>query len=305
MIKRMNDILSKDNLDLVSSHETNDYPIYFIIAQPRGASTLFQQLITSNLHIGYINNFLAKFYQAPTFGMELEKDIIDKNYKSNYISAYGNTKGINEPHEWGWFWKEQLNLQGNEHYSKETNFDNLRTNLNFITNTKKLPLVIDNVYAMANLLKFKDNFKNIRIINLTRDLYFICNSIINARIKRYNDINHFYGHIPNNISTIKKIENPIEQIVFQVKSIQKEIDLITSEFKNAQLTIDYEEIYNNSFEVVQKFKNFVSNIDSIELEEKQRHLPNLNYRNSTKLINNKYKEELDYFYEKYFGEKND
>ncbi|WP_162919104.1 hypothetical protein [Malaciobacter halophilus] len=301
----MNNLLSKENSNLVSLHENNNYPIYFIIAQPRGASTLFQQLITSNLHIGYISNFLAKFYQAPAFGIELEKDIINKDYKSNYISSYGNTKGINEPHEWGWFWKEQLNLKDNEHYCKKQNFDNLKTNLNFIVNTKKLPLIIDNVYAMANILKFKDNFKNIRIINLTRDLYFICNSIINARISRYDNINHFYGHIPNNISVIQKIKNPIEQIVFQVKSIQDEIDLITTEFKNAQLTIDYEEIYNNSFEVVQKFKDFVKNSDSIELKEKEKHLPKLNYRNSSNLINNKYKDELDYFYKKYFGKRND
>jgi len=280
-------------------------PVYFIVAQPRGASALFQQLIISNLHIGYVSNFLAKYYDSHLEGLELEKDVLDKNFKSNFLSKYGNTDGINEPHEWGWFWKDKLNLVGDEHYSDDINYRELKTNLKEITEYKKLPLIVDNIYAMSNLVKLKNNIPNIKMINLTRDLYFICNSIINARLSRYDDINQFYGHPPKNIDEILKIKNPIEQIVFQVKSIQNEIDAMLDSFSVEDIiSVDYEDIYGDSFDVVNKFHTFVKN-DSIDLVYKEKHLPKLSYRNDKNLIKEQYKDELDFYYKKYFGNLDD
>lgn len=280
-------------------------PVYFIVAQPRGASSLFQQLIISNLEVGYISNFLAKYHDNHKRGLILEKEILDKNFKSTFLSQYGNTEGLNEPHEWGWFWQNKLNLQTPQHYSDNINYLDIKQSLDDITRYKNLPLIIDNVYAMANLTKLHNKISNIRMINLTRDLYFICNSIINARLSRYNDINMFYGHPPANIEEVLKIKNPIEQIVFQVKSIQNEIDLTIKSFdKEDVLDIDYKDIYNNSFDVVNKFHSFVKK-DDINLVYKEKHLPKLSYRNDVNLINNLYKDELDFYYEKYFGNKND
>lgn len=302
----MNALLSATSKEILEQDNEQLFPIYFIIAQPRGVSTLFQQIITSNLDVGYISNFFAKFYDAVPFGLELEKEVMNREYKSNFISNYGNTEGIHEPHEWGWFWQKQLNLNGDEHYTKKDTFEELYQALSFISNQKQMPLLIDNVYAMANILKFKSTFKNIKIINLTRDLYFICNSIINARLSRFNNINEFYGHKPRNIEEILKIKNPIEQIVYQVKSIQNEIDkIVQSHESTSVLHIDYEEIFRDSFAVVNKFRTFVQKNDDITLQYKEQHLPKLSYRNDKNLIKPQYKEELDHFYEKYFGKNHD
>jgi len=279
--------------------------IYFIVAQPRGASTLLQQLLISNLNIGYISNFLAKYYDSHIEGLKKEKAILDINFKSNFKSQYGNTEGLNEPHEWGWFWKDKLNLKDSEHYSNNIKIDELEESLNDIITYKKTPILIDNVYAMSNLLELKNKIPNIKIINLTRDLYYISNSIINARISRYNNIQAFYGHPPKNTEEILKINNPIEQVVHQVKSIQNEIDETMSVFDDKDiLNIDYEDIYNDSYSVVNKFHNFV-NDDGIKLNYKEKHLPKLTYRNDPNLINPLYKDDLDFYYNKYFGTKND
>lgn len=301
----MNETLQEQNSKLITKYIDEKYPIYFIIAQPRGASSLLQQLLSSNLNIGYISNFLAKFYKSPVFGLELEKDVVDKNYKSNFLSSYGNTSGLNEPHEWGWFFKEHLGLEDAQHYTNKEEFRNLKSNLLAVTNIKKAPIIIDNIYAMSNILKFKKDFKNIKIINLTRDLYFICNSIVNARLSRYSDINEFYGHLPQNIEEILKIQNQVEQVVYQVKSIQNEIDEILENFDDEDIVnIDYEDIYKDSFGVVEKFKKFVLK-DNINLEYKEKHLPKLTYRNDESLIKPEYKDELDFYYKKYFGSEDD
>lgn len=305
MLNLMNETLHEQNSKIVRGYKDETYPIYFIIAQPRGASSLLQQLLISNLNVGYISNFLAKFYKSPVFGLELEKNVIDKNFKSSFLSSYGNTSGVDEPHEWGWFFKEHLDLEGKQHYTNKEEFSSLKSNLLAVTNTKKLPLIIDNIYAMSNILKFKKDFKNIKIINMTRNLYFICNSIVNARLSRYSDINEFYGHPPANIEEILKIQNPMEQIVYQVKSIQNEIDEILENFDDKDIiNIDYEDIYKDSFAVVKKFHKFVQK-ENIDLEFKEKHLPKLIYRNDKNLIKAEYKDDLDFYYKKYFGNMND
>jgi hypothetical protein len=278
-------------------------PVYFIVAQPRGASSLLQQLLISNLEVGYVTNFLAKYYDDHKKGLKLEEEILDKNFKSTFLSNYGNTDGLNEPHEWGWFWQDKLNLTSPHHYSDDIDFNLVKQSMNDITAHKKLPLIIDNIYAMANLMKLNNNMNNVKMINLTRDLYFICNSIINARLSRYNDINQFYGHPPANIDEILKIKNPIEQIVMQVKSIQDEIDLTIKSFDEKDvLNIDYEEIYKDSFDIVTRFHDFVKQ-DGFELKYKEKHIPILSYRNDPSLIKDTYKDKLDFYYEKYFGDK--
>ncbi len=305
MLNLMNEMLQEQNAKLVTKYKDEKYPIYFIIAQTRGASSLLQQLLSSNLDIGYISNFLAKFYKSPIFGLELEKDVVDKNYKSSFLSSYGNTSGLNEPHEWGWFFKEQLALKDAQYYTNKEEFNSLKSNLLAVTNIKKLPLLIDNVYAMSNILKIKKDFKNIKVINMTRDLYFISNSIINARLSRYSDINKFYGHPPKNIEEILKIKNPIKQIVFQVKSIQNEIDEILENFDDKDIiNIDYEDIYKDSFGVIKKFHKFVQK-DNINLKYKAKHLPSLTYRNDESLIKPEYKDDLNFYYKKYFGDRDD
>ncbi len=301
MLNSLNNLLQEENTRQSVQYKDEQYPIYFILSQPRGASSLLQQILLSNLEVGYINNFLAKFYKSPIFGLALEDDIIDKDYQSNFISTYGNTVGINEPHEWGWFWKNQLELADGEEHTKLNNFTALKHNLLSITNSRKLPLLIDNSFAISNLLKIKKEFKNIKIINMTRDLYYISNSFINASIKRYDDINILYGNTLKN----KNIKNPIEQILFRVRSIQNEIDNVLEGFNEEDiLHIDYEDIYHDSFNVVKKFHNFTKN-SGIDLNYKKKHLPKLTYRNDPKLIKAQYKDDLDFYYKKYFGSKDD
>lgn len=300
MLEIINNALQQDSDRMACQATDTGMPIIFIVAQPRGASTLLQQLLLSNLDVGYISNFLAQFYKAPVAGLHLEKKVLDRGYKSHFTSAYGNTDNHNEPHEWGWFWKEMLGLSGDQHYKEEADLSRLVKNLQAITEFKQTPLLIDSVYALSNLALIKQQLPNVKVINLTRDLFYICNSIINARTSRYGDIHQFYGHPPKNIEYLKTITNPIEQIVLQVKSIQDEIDEIVNDFPAEDvLHIDYQNIYEDSLAVVQQFHGFLQQ-HGIELEYKDRHLPQLTYRNSPKLINHDYCEELDRYYTQYF-----
>jgi len=307
VLGKLNELLeSKDN-KLTSSFSKPEFPICFIIALPRTGSTLFQQVLASTLDIGYVSNLMASFWSAPYIGALFEKKFQDKTFFSTFKSQYGNTKGVFEPHEWGWFWKKFLNLKGDDHYivdESRVDINILKKKLAAIEYVKKSPLIFDNVYTVANLSFLKKSLSNTVVVYLNRDPYYVTNSIINARVKRYGTIDQFYGHPPHNISQIKKIEHPIEQIVMQVKTI---LDEIKNSFKllseKSVLEIQFDYLLKYPAQVSVQFCDFYQkqginlNMDENKLEM----LNSFENRNSNTLLNKDYNDDLNYFYKKYFG----
>ena len=70
----------------------------------------------------------------------------------------------------------------------------------------------------------KKYFKHVYPVFLNRDPFYVCNSVINMRLERLGDINSMKYHIPRNAEKLRKIENPIEQVVAQVNLIYREIE---------------------------------------------------------------------------------
>ena len=56
------------------------------------------------------------FIKCCTRNLLHNKLSLDNNFKSNFISRFGNTFGPLEPNEWGWFWRKWFNLKNNEHH---------------------------------------------------------------------------------------------------------------------------------------------------------------------------------------------
>ncbi len=97
-LERLNNILApyqeEDYQDLEEI-----YPTLHIIGAPRSGTTLMSQLISSHLNIGYINNLIAAFWQAPVYGIRLSKKLIPPGVSSSFRSSFGRTTYIHEPHE--------------------------------------------------------------------------------------------------------------------------------------------------------------------------------------------------------------
>ena len=93
-------------------------PNIFIIGAPRSGTTLLSQLITFVLDIGYINNFIARFWEAPLQGIRLS-NIINTNLRQiSFNSTHGVTSNLNGPHEFGYYWTASFrNDKRRENYS--------------------------------------------------------------------------------------------------------------------------------------------------------------------------------------------
>lgn len=297
-LKLINKRLAKVDLEFIQELDSPKH-VTLIIAPPRGGSTLLQQVLISALDVGYISNLMAKFWEAPVIGATVHKDLFPKNFMSSFSSKYGNTEGVFEPHEWGWFWQKELELV-NGFMEKAIDGILLNKKLAAMENILGSPFIIDSPYIVSNLNKFKEVVDNVFVINLERDPYFLCNSIINARLNRYNDVGKFYGHKPKGFSKLEEIADPIEQCVAQIYMTLNEIDNDLKLFNEKKIfNITYEDLRSKPELIVKQYIKFL-NKSNIEVKVKEVQLPKFEQRNSVTLINSVYKDKLNYYFKEYF-----
>jgi len=171
----------------------------------------------------YISNVKAYFFENIIFGNILHNQFTkENNYKSNFISKFGNTNGPLEPSEWGWFWKKWLNLKNNEHHiSREVDWVNLKKELLTIESMNPSPLLFDTPFINGNLDKFIKNIGPLIIFDLERSHTAIFKSLLNARIQKYGTLKKYYGAPTKEKKTIR-IKNPYAQVFQQVKILDTE-----------------------------------------------------------------------------------
>lgn len=84
-------------------------PTLHVIGAPRSGTTLLYQVIASGLDVGYVNNLIAAFWLAPVAGVRLSRKLgLADAASSSFASSFGRTRGIAEPHEYGYFWNHHL-----------------------------------------------------------------------------------------------------------------------------------------------------------------------------------------------------
>ena len=170
------------NIDLEVVPVAGNLPTAIIVGLPRTGSTLLQQVMISRYQLGYISNLTAKFYKNPAAGTILHESLVPKDYSSDFLSAYGNTSGVFEPSEFGWFWQDQLQLDQHDRPGLCINWDRLNTHLIDTKLVAKKPLIIDNPYLCSYIGDIKTHLKDVKILHLQRDLWNVCNSFTKCQI---------------------------------------------------------------------------------------------------------------------------
>ena len=296
-------LLSVDD-EATRSFGPPEKPLIVMVSPPRSGSTLLHQMIISSFKISYISNIIARFWEAPYHGACLHQMIANPNFVSTCQSKYGHAVGPEEPHEWGWFWREQLKLKHDDFYvhdEKEINWTKLGQKLSAIQSLFGAPLIIDNVFAMNAIPYLKKYFKHVYPVFLNRDPFYVCNSVINMRLERLGDINSMKYHIPRNAEKLRKIENPIEQVVAQINLIYREIENLLKTFPDYEIfTVEYDDLKSAPQTTIQDFGSF-ANDSGWPLEKRPSQpidpVPN---RNQNKYVNPKYRSELEKYIDYYF-----
>ena len=92
-------------MSVLSGYSVPAGPVFFIVGAPRAGTTLLLQTIINHFAIAYINNLVAKFWEAPVIGAAFSQSILGTGKPVAYESSGGFTEGILGPHEFGYFWK--------------------------------------------------------------------------------------------------------------------------------------------------------------------------------------------------------
>jgi len=246
-------------------HEYKDYPVkhpfLFIIGAPRSGTTLLSQLIANTLDISYINNLSARFFLAPLHGIRFSNTILGNTRQSDFHSDYARTNGLNEIHEFGYFWRYWLNKHTFDDITfakeKEAEIDwtGVRKVLSSLQNETNRPFVFKNIYGSYHMRKFVDILQKVIFIYIERDELDTAVSILNARKKYNTDLNTWWSYQPLEYNQLKNKDYWAQiagQIYYLQEFYKKEMEQLPH--KN-HLSISYKQMCDEPSSVIEKIKD--------------------------------------------------
>ncbi len=243
-----------------SSQPLKHQPI-FIIGAPRTGSTILYQMLTNHLDITYISNLAAKLYRNIFFGIWLSNIIYKKNNHNNFISIHGDTTigGYHAPNECGSFWYRWLPTD--RHYVDENFLDNksstqIKQEITAITNYYDKPIAFKNLNAALRMRMLSKLFPEAKFIWIKRNPIYVSQSILIAREKINHNIVDWWSLMPFNYEKLKTL-GPIEQVVEQIFSIEKQINNDIRLFSSENLLILHYENFDNYSGVMESIHNFI------------------------------------------------
>ncbi len=201
------------------------YPILFVLGVPRSGTTLLAQLIAHSFDIGYINNFIARFWLAPVTGIRLSKILFTEKH-TDYQSRYATTGHITDLHAFGYFWRHWFRAETLTDFARaqeraaEIDWPGLRRTLLNIQHEFDRPLVFKNLFGGYYIERLLRLLGKAVFVYIERDPVDSAISILKARREYYDDPNLWWSTVPPEYEWLK--DRPyMEQIAGQVYYLRR------------------------------------------------------------------------------------
>ena len=231
------------------------WPVGLIIGPPRSGTTVFLQFLASTGHFSYPSNLLARFAYAPYIGALVQKmllnsefdphgDFADIRSTPSFDSELGKSKGALATNEFFHFWRISLNRYFPEPFTEQElekiDYDRLTAGLASIEAAFQKPFCTKEMLLQYNLSKFFKHQPYSFYFRLVRNPIYVCQSILQARIKYSGSKEEWWSAKPEEYEKLKVLD-VYRQIAGQVYYTEKAIDAGLSEVPDEnQLTISYE-----------------------------------------------------------------
>ena len=252
-MQKLNKTLFSSEMEYYQDYSI-EYPIIFVFGPPRSGTTLISQLIAHSFNIGYINNFVARFYLTPMHGLRLSKMIYGNKKRTNFQSNYAQTKEPTDIHEFGYFWRYWLKK---EKIDGITNAENIEDSIDWSTLSKVMAniqnhfgsgLIFKNIFGSYHLSRMTKELKKVIYVYITRNLADAAISILGARRKYNKDLNTWWSYMPREYMQIKDMDY-MRQIAGQVFYLKKYYDHKKSDLNNV-LSITYQELAEDPLNIL-------------------------------------------------------
>jgi hypothetical protein len=254
----VNNLLLNPEKKLIQNCHENQFPVIFIIGNPRSGTTLLLQWLASLGCFAYPTNTLSRFYKAPCIGAKIQKmltvydfkgELFNPSYEENFFSDLGKTKGPLAPHEFWYFWRrffhygeiQKLKASALKNVDKQM----LLSEIAGLENEFNMPLVFKGMMFNWNIDFIHSLFQKVLFINLEREPLYNIDSLLHARESFFGSLDNWYSFKPPEYYALKG-KKPIEQVAGQVlftnKAIEQQFQRIPDEKK---INFSYESLCRN------------------------------------------------------------
>jgi hypothetical protein len=251
----------------LSAVDSSTLPVIYIVGAPRSGTTLLSQLLSRYLPVGYIDNIVARFWQRPSVGIRLSKALLGEFGREgiSFESIHGVTRGVAGPHEFGYFWRRWLALDGAETH-KLTNSEASAVDIKGIQRVLEsellsefgAPVIFKNVICgfQADILTRAHPAS--LFVWIRRDTEDVVRSILKCRMERYGSYSAWWSLKPSTFQLLSRIDSPVRQVLGQVTDCMREFELELSKPSMNTLIMDYNDVLTNPTDVLAKVCNALS-----------------------------------------------
>lgn len=231
--------------------EPERLPLVYVVGAPRSGTTLLSQLCSRYLPVGYVDNVMARFWRRPQVGIRLSRALLGDAGRAaiSLTSRHGVTQDIGGPHEFGYFWRHWLALDGapthklSEQALAALDADGLRRTLREqILGEFAAPVVFKNVICGLQAEYLSRVHPRSLFVWIRRDIDEVSRSILKCRQERYGDYAAWWSLKPSNFSQLTSIDNPARQVLGQVRSCEAEFAEELARPGVHSLSVDYAQL---------------------------------------------------------------
>jgi hypothetical protein len=262
-----------------------EHPTLFVFGLPRSGTTFMTQLLAHSFDIGYINNFMARFWLAPVTGIKLSRIIHGDKHYSGFDSNYAATKDILDIHEFGYFWRRWLyknsitEILKPDIYEENIQWEKLKQVILNIHHAFGSAWVSKNIFGAYHLERFSRLLEKSLFIYIERDPVDNAISIMDARRKFYDDPRLWWSTIPMEYLEIKDLpveEQVAAQIHYLRRYYEKELEKLDP---TRYLKVDYALATAKPGFIISKVRDHMKEHFNIDLRERDH--PPLEFRTRT------------------------
>jgi len=236
-----------ERLFLLKRHFTlRELQPIFIVGSPRTGSTLLFELLISLYRTAYLTNLSSLLFKSPALATKLQNSL-GLFHRFSGQSEYGFIPGLTAPSEAGvlfrhWFGDEK---HTSEKTTKLVNTLIVRMTVRAISDTMRGPFISKNLNNSVRLTRINQVFPNAMYLFMRRDPLYTAQSILLSRRRLFGNDRSWFSVKPPNYPKIANFD-PLEQVVYQIKSIE---DYIRDVFREQKIVnvmeIWYEELCSN------------------------------------------------------------
>ncbi len=203
LLEMMNNTLA--GVESIPGSADSDHAQVFLTGLPRSGTTYAYQLIADHLKVGYISNIVARFWSRPAFGAALHQALaesgVDRDF--DYKSNGGNTIGVFNVHEFGYFWARHFHLSSREpdlrgFDDKIVDWDRLALDLSELANVFEAATVYKNIIFGQMAARLDQNIPAARFVIMHRDPVDVAASLLHLRQNMPPDRQTWVGIKPRN-----------------------------------------------------------------------------------------------------------